>query len=182
MIVIVNGEWLSAAGHGIGVTSGNLVTGQHPPYWWHREVWDNWCIPKHSIISWIIQHAALNTRDKLHRLMICDSNLCIICENGIEAHQHLFTECQYVKCIVVQLEEWLSMSLTGGHQRRTKLQHRVGRMSQAALYYTIWMERNSCRLEMKLRTPDVMVKELKGMIRARLNLLIPRPVGRLDRT
>ncbi|XP_074305175.1 uncharacterized protein LOC141640185 [Silene latifolia] len=83
--------------------------GGHPSVGWYKDVWDDWCVPKHSIICWLIKQEALNTREKLFRLQISDSNRCVICEDGIETHEHLFSRCKYSEQIKEQLESWLQI-------------------------------------------------------------------------
>ncbi|XP_074277417.1 uncharacterized protein LOC141601055 [Silene latifolia] len=57
----------------------------HPPVHWYKDVWDNWNIPKQSVIGWLIQRKALNTRAKLFQLGISDTNRCMSL-NAVHGH------------------------------------------------------------------------------------------------
>ncbi|XP_074298629.1 uncharacterized protein LOC141629547 [Silene latifolia] len=148
-----------------------LLQGQHPPVQWYKEVWDSWFLPKHSIIGWLIKHEALNLRDKLHRLNICESNMCVICEKETETHQHLFTRCEYSRSVVLLLDTWLSSALNGNAQGLSNLMN-ICRMIQVTVWYTLWMERNKCRLYLAIRRPEILVKEIKSFICMRVKMMM----------
>ncbi|XP_074300533.1 uncharacterized protein LOC141631810 [Silene latifolia] len=157
---------------GYSVGSGYAwIQGQHPPVSWYADVWDRCNIPKHSFIAWLIYHKALNTREKLHAHGISDSKDCVLCEDGTETHAHLFEDCLYSKCIIGQIETWLQLNLVPA-RRCSKLQQHVCRMAKLAYWYTIWMERNNCRLNMQLTMPRNIVRDLKRLIHARISQLL----------
>ncbi|XP_074293035.1 uncharacterized protein LOC141619929 [Silene latifolia] len=165
---------------GYSVGSGYAwIQDQHPPVSWHSDVWDRWNIPKHAFIAWLIYHKALNTREKLHAHGISDSKDCVLCEDGTETHSHLFEDCLYSKCIMGQIENWLQLNLIPA-RRCSQLQQQVCRMAKLACWYTIWMERNNCRLNMQLTLPRNIVRELKRLIRARISQMLSCSVTSQD--
>ncbi|XP_074289299.1 uncharacterized protein LOC141614454 [Silene latifolia] len=152
---------------------------QHPLVTWYSDVWDRWNIPKHAFIAWLISHKALNTREKLHAHGISDSKNCVLCENGIETHSHLFEDCLYSKQILGQIETWLQLALDPD-RRCSQLQQHVCRMAKLAYWYTIWLERNKSRLDLQLTVPRIIVKDLKRLIHARISQMIQQPVTSQD--
>ncbi|XP_074315433.1 uncharacterized protein LOC141651630 [Silene latifolia] len=120
---------------------GLISSGEDTPLvGWYKDVWDGWCIPKHSIICWLIKHEALNTREKLFRLQISDSSQCVICEDGIETHEHLFSRCKYSEQIKDQLESWLQIQIDPQGLGLSVLQQRVCRVALAAFWYYVGLK------------------------------------------
>ncbi|XP_074314245.1 uncharacterized protein LOC141649454 [Silene latifolia] len=151
------------------------MQGTHPPVHWYKDVWDGWATPKHSLIGWLIKHEALNTRAKLFSLGLCNTNRCVLCEKEEEGHGHLFGSCDYSSKVVAVLEDWLHINLstvTG----TSKTQKKVYRVIRLACWYAVWMERNNCRVDLKLRRPDIVADEIKATVKARLIQVVTRPV------
>ncbi|XP_074265715.1 uncharacterized protein LOC141588160 [Silene latifolia] len=147
-----------------------MFQGGRPSIGWHKDVWDICCVPKHSIISWLVHDDALNTREKLFRLKICDRNQCVLCENGVETHQHLFHGCNYGEQIKIQLDQWLQFKFNTHCMELSELQVKVCKMVIVGFWYRLWLERNSCRIDQQLTYPERIVQELKRMIHARIKL------------
>ncbi|XP_074297825.1 uncharacterized protein LOC141628606 [Silene latifolia] len=152
------------------------LQGMHPPVPWYFEIWDNWCVPKHSFMGWLIKHKALNTREKLYKLHLTASECFVLCETGSETHLHLFADCPYSRQIIEQIEVWLKLNLDQGINHGIALQKHVCRMAKLACWYHIWMERNQCRIEMKLTRPVYIVNEIQRLVHATLKLFIVYPV------
>ncbi|XP_074288731.1 uncharacterized protein LOC141613887 [Silene latifolia] len=171
----MNNVWQDARGYSVG--SGYAwLQGMHPPVQWHKEIWDGWCVLKHSIIGWLIKQQALNTKQKLFQLRLCDNDVCIICGAATESREHLFEDCQYVLRIIEQLEQWMHLSMTGQNALLSKLQKKVARMAKLACWYTIWLERNRGRLEHRITRPEILVQDIQRLVKARVQLLLRGPV------
>ncbi|XP_074288537.1 uncharacterized protein LOC141613692 [Silene latifolia] len=168
-------KWL-ASPTGYTLASGyQWMQGTHSPVPWFKDVWDGWAIPKHSLIGWLIKHEALNTRAKLYSLGLCDTNRCVLCEREEEEHGHLFGTCDYSSRIVALLEDWLHVTL-GTATGISKVQKKVYRLIILACWYAVWMERNKCRIELKLRRPGAVAEEIKTIMKSRLLQVVPRPI------
>ncbi|XP_074304669.1 uncharacterized protein LOC141639441 [Silene latifolia] len=115
-----------------------------------QSVSDRRSIPKHAFIAWLVYHKALNTREKLYAIGICDSANC-----------------------------WLQLKLHYDW-KHSQLQQHVCRMAKLACWYNIWMERNKCRLDLQLTMLDGIVKDVKKLIHARVNQMIMQPVTNFD--
>ncbi|XP_074298804.1 uncharacterized protein LOC141629746 [Silene latifolia] len=175
-----NGLWTAYA-KGYSIKSGyHWLQGMHPPVKWYRDVWGGWIVPKHSMVGWLIKLEALNTREKLFRMGICDTDLCVLCEATTESHAHLFAECKFGTQIMVELEKWLHMRLSGSHVRYSKLQRRVCSRARLSFCYVIWTERNSNRIELQVKRPALVLRYLKQLIRGRIQSLMPQKVAYND--
>ncbi|XP_074278531.1 uncharacterized protein LOC141602116 [Silene latifolia] len=178
----VNSSWLPDA-KGYSIRSGYCwLQGMNPSVSWYSEVWDNWCVPKHSFIGWLIKHEALNMKEKLHKLHLTDNDCCILCAAGPETHMHLFKSCSYSKQILSMIEDWMQIKLEHGIQHGTELQRHACRMAQMACWYYIWLERNKCRIELKLMKPACIVKDIRRLVHTRINQFIRLPLLNVDKT
>ncbi|XP_074299433.1 uncharacterized protein LOC141630528 [Silene latifolia] len=62
----------------------------------------------------------------------------------------------------------------------SQLQQHVCRMAKLACWYSIWMERNKCRMNFQLTMPDKIVKDVQRSIHARTSQMIMQPVTSHD--
>ncbi|XP_074304260.1 uncharacterized protein LOC141638972 [Silene latifolia] len=160
--------WVASPG-GYSVSSGyHWMQGSHPPVLWYKDVWDNWLLPKHSFIAWLIQKKALNTRVKLHRLGVCLSDTCALCEVGKETHDHLFAECDYSARVIAGVEEYFHICFTGSNHCSSKIRKKSSRLARIVTYYMIWNERNVCRLTLQLSRPELLVSRISQYVHDRL--------------
>ncbi|XP_074300643.1 uncharacterized protein LOC141631940 [Silene latifolia] len=157
------------------------MCGGHPSVGWYKDVWDAWCVPKHSIICWLIKQEAINIREKLFRLQISDNNQCVLCKNGIETHEHLFSRCKYSEQIKEQLESWLQIQIDPQCIGLSLQQLRVCRMTLAAFWYCVWIERNACRMDNCLKCPQRVVQEIRRLVYARIRVKTAGAVKMQDR-
>ncbi|XP_074301628.1 uncharacterized protein LOC141633030 [Silene latifolia] len=162
----VNSSYMpDAKGYSIG--SGYCwQQGMNPSVSLYSEIWDKWCVPKHSFIGWLVKHESLNTKDKLYKLHLTDNDCCILCAASPETHMHLFKYCNYSKQILAMIEDWMQLKLEYGIQKGTELQKHVCRMAQLACWYYNWIERNNCRIDLKLTRPACVVKEIQRLVHA----------------
>ncbi|XP_074298552.1 uncharacterized protein LOC141629449 [Silene latifolia] len=160
--------WIASPG-GYTVSAGyHWMQGSHPHVLWYKDVWDNWLLPKHSFIAWLIQKKALNTRGKLHRMGICLSDKCVLCEVGKETHDHLFAECGYSARVIAGVEERFHICFTGSTHFYSKLRKKTCRMARLVTFYMIWNERNICRLTLQLSRPETLVSRISQQVHNRL--------------
>ncbi|KAF4349634.1 hypothetical protein F8388_003662 [Cannabis sativa] len=60
-------------------------------------VWDNLIVLKHMFIYWQVVNKHLLTRDYLSRIINIQVELCPICDQEVESHDHLFCSCIFAK-------------------------------------------------------------------------------------
>ncbi|XP_074318737.1 uncharacterized protein LOC141655560 [Silene latifolia] len=177
----VTGQWMpNSKGYSVG-NGYHWLQGPRPPAQWYKTVWDSWNVPKHSFKGWLVMQRGLQTREKLMHLGICDHDRCVLCEQDVETHSHLFRLCTYSSQIISGIEKWIHLSLQGNHVGYSKLQKSVCRMACMTCWYYIWQERNSCRLKLVLNSPDKMITELKKLIRTRIMQKIDPKLPNRDR-
>ena len=64
---------------------------------WHRMIWTALAIPRHEIISWMAVLNRLPTLDRLSAWGLVQDGTCRLCQNGMEARDHLFFSCNFSK-------------------------------------------------------------------------------------
>uniref|UniRef100_A0A803QIM0 Reverse transcriptase zinc-binding domain-containing protein n=1 Tax=Cannabis sativa TaxID=3483 RepID=A0A803QIM0_CANSA len=69
-------------------------------------IWHKFIVPKHRFIFWQIINEQLLTRDLLSKFLPITSALCVVCENAMESHNHLFIDCIFTKKVIACVESW----------------------------------------------------------------------------
>ncbi|XP_074304900.1 uncharacterized protein LOC141639750 [Silene latifolia] len=143
---------------------------------WIPFVWNRLSPPKHCFIGWLVAHGRLLTRDRLHKMLICEETACCICGNQDESHAHLFFECAYSRECLLLIKALLKVNVPTGNvvQWWLKLRMRsllrkqmIGAVIQA-LVYRLWEMRNKCRVEGVLLRPRNLVLLVQQDVRLRL--------------
>ncbi|XP_074293328.1 uncharacterized protein LOC141620323 [Silene latifolia] len=166
-------EWFTVVvavveGVGKGAVGGDKGKGLTPPVPWYKDVWDSWIIPKHCVIGWLIQRKALNTRVKLFQHGISGSNCCVFCELAPETHDHLFSVCIYNKQVISLIEHWMNLRFQTPPGHCPTVRRKVWRVIKLSCWYVLWLERNTCRLDLKLRRPELLVSEIQKTVQLRV--------------
>ncbi|XP_074292369.1 uncharacterized protein LOC141619240 [Silene latifolia] len=135
---------------GYSIRSGyEWLMGQHPKIGWSNLVWNNWNIPKHSFVAWMIMQDGLNIRSKLYAIGICPDDACILCGDQPETIAHLFSECKFTSKVKESLAEWIGKPLPNLNAllsaNKNSLQWKASACVQTAFWYTIWFQRNNAR-------------------------------------
>ncbi|XP_074282942.1 uncharacterized protein LOC141607488 [Silene latifolia] len=146
---------------------------------WRIMVWNRYNYPKHMFIAWLIQKGRLLTLDRLAKMGICLAGACFLCGVSPETHQHLFSECGYTKKCFAILKSWLEIDNNGLgtgelilRNRRLPLLIRLLKCAVVmALYYHIWMARNTCRLECYIPRPEQMIDGIREDLKLRLSMV-----------
>ncbi|XP_074288721.1 uncharacterized protein LOC141613878 [Silene latifolia] len=155
---------------------------------WHKAVWCNMALPKHSFIAWLISNRALQLKDKLARLQISQDDLCCLCQSAFETHQHLSEDCHFCKSLLCGASTWLSSDFTQrnilhviNRKRWSSVRKKLCTAAVLACWYTIWIQRNSARLEGIVTRPELVIQQIRRMIVCRFNECKPRVVSPKDR-
>ena len=131
-----------------------LMHGQGNKIHWCKAIWNHHNVPKHSFVGWLAMRNKLQTKSKLAGLGICGMNSCLLCENAVEDHNHLFFQCEYNKQCLAKVKNWLGIramtcnlpQLISWIQRRYKggkFRRKVVVAGILATVYKIWKERNN---------------------------------------
>ncbi|XP_074292098.1 uncharacterized protein LOC141618944 [Silene latifolia] len=173
-------HWISDA-RGYSINAGyQWLQSSHPHVPWYKDVWDSWNVPKQSVIGWLIQRKALNTRVKMAQLRISDNNSCVMCELGPETHAHTFSDCVYSNLVVTNIELWLQMSLQTLPGRCSTIRRKVWRVVRLSCWYMLWTERNKCRIDMNIRRPELLVSEIQKVAQMRIQHKLNFPIQQSD--
>ncbi|XP_074282688.1 uncharacterized protein LOC141607227 [Silene latifolia] len=82
---------------------------------WAKLVWDNWCMPKHSFLTWLVFRNALPLKDRLLRFGISQDDQCCICRNATETMVHLFQNCRFAVAILTKVADRLHIPMPAGN-------------------------------------------------------------------
>lgn len=94
--------WLQVDGN-YGTSFSSKVTWDHirvtsPNVSWYKVIWKEH-IPRNSVVSWLALLRMLPTKDRLRRCGMNVSDICVLCNNGIETHHHFFFWVVYYSAI-----------------------------------------------------------------------------------
>ncbi|XP_074292154.1 uncharacterized protein LOC141619010 [Silene latifolia] len=76
-----------------------------PPVYWSKVIWNNWAVPKHQFMGWLVAHEALNTVDKLANYEMAVDDRCLLCGQSEECISHLFFACQYSRRVILAMQQ-----------------------------------------------------------------------------
>ncbi|XP_074300445.1 uncharacterized protein LOC141631708 [Silene latifolia] len=131
---------------------------------WSPVVWNNWNVPKHSIVTWLMMHNGMNVKEKLFKYGCCADDLCVMCESQTETVHHVFSECVYSCRIKAQLSQWFGGPVPNTLQLAMVYQKSVLWKARAACltayHYHIWFQRNNARLNSCLVRPEVVARRI----------------------
>ncbi|XP_074314781.1 uncharacterized protein LOC141650580 [Silene latifolia] len=143
--------------------------------------WRNICKVKAMLAAgWLIQRKALNTRDKLFQHGISGSNCCVFCELAPETHDHLFSDCIYNKQVISLIEHWMHLRFQTPPGHCPTVRRKVWRVIKLSCWYVLWMERNTCRIELKLRRPELLVSEIQKTVQLRVQQKMSSIIQQMD--
>lgn len=144
---------------------------------WCKDIWNNNNIPKHFFIGWLAMLNRLQIRDRLNKMGIGTSNLCLLClcENGTKDNVHLFFRCHYNELCIQQIKSWLGIylvtvsfpQLVGWVKRRAasnKFSRQMYISAIIAIVYMVWKERNNACWNHQVHIVDTIVKEIKSIV------------------
>ncbi|XP_074271360.1 uncharacterized protein LOC141595292 [Silene latifolia] len=69
------------------------LRGTRPKVEWSTAVCDNWSLPKHRFLGWLIAHNSLHTNSRLMSFGMDVDGQCVLCGLAKETYQHLFFAC-----------------------------------------------------------------------------------------
>ncbi|XP_074302817.1 uncharacterized protein LOC141635539 [Silene latifolia] len=134
---------------------------------WASHIWNNWCIPKHQFVGWLIQMNALQLKGKLFHLGNVSDDLCVLCSNASETVDHLFQECEYSRRLLDLCAQKCGLVLPNtniimwiGQCSASKTKKGVLLAFLQSTFYQIWMQRNKARVEGCILRPELVFKQL----------------------
>ncbi|XP_074305698.1 uncharacterized protein LOC141640919 [Silene latifolia] len=168
-----DGQWMLDA-KGYTVSSGyELLRNKFQAVSWDKFVWSDWNVPKHSFVGWLIAREPLQVKAKLFALGISQDDQCLVCGSAGETHEHLFQQCPYSQRVLKMIADDVQVVLPAG-----------------ALFAGIWnqvksgvqqkMQRNRVRVEGSLLRPEVLIHQIRQMIKHRIKARLTHVYDRRD--
>ncbi|XP_074300539.1 uncharacterized protein LOC141631816 [Silene latifolia] len=151
---------------------------------WYPWVSNRIMAPKHEFFIWLALQQRLLTQDRMVKMGFLQSNVCWLCGQEEECHQHLFFSCTYSRKCLTVVENWLQIRIPVQdvmewwlkYRNRSLLVRQVLAASIAYLMYEIWHARNRSRVESFLVLPTVLVRQVqRGIV---LRLKVRNVIGR----
>ena len=155
----------------------------HPcgvPVSWHKSVWFKDRIPKHAFISWVVTWNRLHARYRLRSWGLGIPPDCVLCNGHHESRDHLFFECSYSQAVwghftarmhLTPPPLFMTCLLWINSATRDKSLALIIKLLFQASIYLVWKERNLCIHSPNLTPSSVLIKEIKQILRARLDPL-----------
>ncbi|KAJ9535522.1 hypothetical protein OSB04_un001343 [Centaurea solstitialis] len=158
----------------------------YPNAAWSNLIWFSQGIPRHAFFLWLAIKEKLRTLDRLGAWKVTEDSLCVLCNDGMESHSHLFVECSYSKEVWRCLEGMsgvynLILNLNGADNSWADLVSElikvnygksiwsvVHRLLFAAGVYFLWQERNKRRHGEAHRSCVVLARQILDLIRMKL--------------
>lgn len=185
------GHWISEAG--IPITeimdaeeftikgTYKILRGEFTKVPWRRLSCNNQGSPKWNFILYLTMQRRLYTKDRLEKWGIQTDQMCSLCKQEQETHQHLFSSCTVAARIWSKLLKWLCITRnTAGweeelewaitHATGKAMQDEVYRMTLSAAVYYVWQERNYRIFQRKERTTEVIIRNIIQEIHCRSSM------------
>ncbi|KAK4727001.1 hypothetical protein R3W88_031918 [Solanum pinnatisectum] len=175
------------AGKGLTERGLPVLKGEYNKVPWRRLTYNNLGSPKWVFALYVAIHRRLYTKDRLSKWGIIEDDVCALCKEEGETHQHLFFSCIFSKQIWHKMLKWqlITRGCEGwneelewaiGYAKRKSIVADVYRMAIAATIYYIWQERNLRIFQQKERTTDMISRLITQEIHHRASM-IPRLTG-----
>ncbi|XP_074265679.1 uncharacterized protein LOC141588123 [Silene latifolia] len=182
-----DGQWMLDT-KGYTVSSGyELVRNKFQAVSWDKFVWSDWNVPKHSFVGWLIAREALQVKAKLFALGISQDDHCLICGSAGETHDHLFQQCSYSQRVLKMIADDVQVVLPAGalfagiwSQVKSGVQQKVVMCAVMAAVYSIWMQRNRVRVEGSLLRPEVLIHQIRQLLKYRIKARLTHVYDRRD--
>ncbi|XP_074306270.1 uncharacterized protein LOC141641510 [Silene latifolia] len=151
------------------------LRGTQPTVEWSKAIWDNWSLPKHRFLGWLIAHNSLHTNSRLMRFGMDVDGQCVLCGLAEETQQHLFFSCAYTRRVLKAVMDCTSLKLPEGdilhwcvHNPGLKIQRGVKVALVMSILYQVWQQRNKCRVEQVLMRPMCLAQRISEDMRKRI--------------
>ncbi|XP_074299330.1 uncharacterized protein LOC141630402 [Silene latifolia] len=151
------------------------LRGTRPKVEWSTAVWDNWSLPKHRFLGWLIAHNSLHTNSRLLSFGMDVDGQCVLCGLAEESQQHLFFACAYSRRFLQSVMECTGLKLPEVdilhwcvHNPGLKTQRGVKIALVMSILYQVWQQRNKCRFEQVLMRPMCLAQLISEDMKKRI--------------
>ncbi|XP_074292354.1 uncharacterized protein LOC141619224 [Silene latifolia] len=161
---------------------------KQPKQDWVQLVWNDWNLPKHALILWLVMNQGLNIKAKLFQFGCCPDNRCCICDQEPETLEHLFFDCLYSRQVLSLIEQWCGFKIavdaytSSLRSAGARLKLHTHYLLWSACFYHIWNQRNNSRVNMILTRPETLVMQIREDAMRRIRSKIGRTAVNDERT
>ncbi|XP_074304468.1 uncharacterized protein LOC141639190 [Silene latifolia] len=141
---------------------------------WFRVVWNEWVVPKHQFLGWLLAHGAFRTKAKLVSYGMDIDDCCYLCGQATEDLDHVFFRCAYSKKVVQCLHQKTRLPIPTVNvlnwciqAQGSKLQKGVHAGLVVGAVYHVWHHRNQCWNEGVLLRPEKVADQVVDDMRMR---------------
>ncbi|XP_059668999.1 uncharacterized protein LOC132314116 [Cornus florida] len=150
---------------------------------WHNLVWDSPIIPRMRFNLWMAVQSRLPTLD--NKAMARHQNICALCNNSTESHDHLFFNCSFIspiwrfityKCqLVIPTANWevLVLQISNNWKSNTP-SNMLRKLALSSVVYHTWEERNARIYKGEKSSQRVVCSKICSTISAILKLRVLR--------
>ncbi|KAJ9535280.1 hypothetical protein OSB04_un001622 [Centaurea solstitialis] len=153
---------------------------------WANLIWFSHGIPRHAFILWLAIKERLRTFDRLNCWGLIQNSICVLCNDEVESHNHLFVDCGYVQevwrcCEGLSGIEGVIFSFSGSHNSwanviaclcnrpiNKSIWSVVQRLLLAAVVYFVWQEKNHRFHQAKCRSAVLLARQIIELIKLKL--------------
>ncbi|XP_074288100.1 uncharacterized protein LOC141613260 [Silene latifolia] len=146
---------------------------------WTKALQGRSIIPKHWVNASLAATRSLPTVDLLSTRGISIVNRCVLCKAQAKTHRHLFFRCSYSQEVWTGLLSWMHIAgrsndlstelhWIGNSKGRRHWKHEWRKGCIAAVVYYIWQERNKRIFLGKDTTAELIIGQIKFVIRSKL--------------
>ena len=131
----------------------------------------------------------LQTVEKLFKIGVCLSDLCLLCGSKVESYTHLFFECHFSMRCLLAIKDWLQIKCTTTklgrinrwikHIQLSKLRKNVAYVVVAATTYSIWQSRNEC-FWYQIVVYIIVIKNLQFVIKSRVLAILREKISEIE--
>ncbi|XP_060972430.1 uncharacterized protein LOC133038329 [Cannabis sativa] len=145
--------------------------------WYAKAIWDRLIIPKHRFIYWQACNLQLLTGDNLESIFPIQSNLCPVCDQEKETHNHLFMDCHFTKLVLQDVSKWFGafnwprniIELQDWVQNAAfDLKFQIYNAILAGILYWIWKNSNSCVFNLLCYSSTFISRDVKRFVKYRV--------------
>ncbi|XP_074299625.1 uncharacterized protein LOC141630765 [Silene latifolia] len=143
---------------------------------WYPWIRIGWIIPRHRFLVWVVAQQRLLTQDRLMKMGIVQTNVCLFCGVEEESHEHLFFRCVYSERCRALIATWCCIDIPMTScvdwwlkwRVRDICRKRIVAMILASLMQHVWWSRNVCRVEQYIHSPKLVASLVRNEIRMRI--------------
>ncbi|KAJ6889562.1 hypothetical protein NC652_030338 [Populus alba x Populus x berolinensis] len=157
-----------------------LLRERKPKTAMHHILWYAGCIPRQSFILWLASIGRLNTGDRMQRMGINANTTCILCDQHVETHGHLFFQCLYSAAVWTTINnrahiQWPSINwdqllhwTSTAYAKKKDITHLIARLVLSTTVYFLWHERNNRVFQNAYQPTTITVEAIFQRIRVHI--------------